>query len=138
MTSRSAFVAGAWRAQVHWVNQAWKVFCYLCTPTLFSSGSISTWRVAKRFFVEFYGFLLDNKSWCYLVFASCFHTLLAFILLVMINEYGLRQCYRFIALIYSCFALSLNQNKSNLAIIFNLRSKQALVFSHKYELSLRI
>ena len=29
---------------------------------LFTSGSISTWRVAERFFVEFFGFLFDNTS----------------------------------------------------------------------------
>ena len=54
-TPRSPLVVGAWRAQVHWVDQVWRVFCYSCTPTLFSSGSISTW--------------------CYLVFASLFPTL---------------------------------------------------------------
>ena len=36
--------------------------CYLCTPTLFSSGSISTWRGGERFFAEFFDFLLDNTS----------------------------------------------------------------------------
>ena len=39
---------------------------------LFTSGSISTWRVVERFFAEFFGFLFDNMSWCYLVFASLF------------------------------------------------------------------
>ena len=29
---------------------------------LFTSGSISTWRAAKKFFIEFFGFLLDNMS----------------------------------------------------------------------------
>ena len=28
-----------WKAQVHWVDQAWRVYCYSCIPTLFSSGS---------------------------------------------------------------------------------------------------
>ena len=39
---RSQMVVGVWRAQVHGVNWAWRVFCYLCTPTLFFSGSILT------------------------------------------------------------------------------------------------
>ena len=29
----------AQRAQVHWVDQAWRVFCYSCIPILFFSGS---------------------------------------------------------------------------------------------------
>ena len=31
--SSSQLVAGAWRAQVHGVDYAWRVFCYSCTPT---------------------------------------------------------------------------------------------------------
>ena len=63
-TLRSSLVAGAW-----------SVFCYSCTPTFFSSGSILTWRVVERFFVELFGFLFDNTSWCYLRFVSLFPTL---------------------------------------------------------------
>ena len=66
--SRSQLVAGAWRAQVHGVDWAWRVFCYLCTPNLFSNGLILTWRVVERFFTEFFDFLFDNTSQCYLVF----------------------------------------------------------------------
>ena len=73
-TPRSPLVARAWRAQVHGVDQTWRVFCYSCTPTLLSSESISTWRVTERFFVEFFGFLFDNMSRCYLVFSYLFHT----------------------------------------------------------------
>ena len=32
-TLRSTLVAEAWRAQVHWVDKVWRVFCYFCTPT---------------------------------------------------------------------------------------------------------
>ena len=31
--SLSQLVAGAWKAQVHGVDYAWRVFCYSCTPT---------------------------------------------------------------------------------------------------------
>ena len=72
---RSQLVTGAWRAQVHGVDWAWGVFCYSCTSNLFSSGSISTWRITEIFFVEFFGFLFDNTSRYYLVFASLFPTL---------------------------------------------------------------
>ena len=62
MTPRSPLIARAWRAQVHGVDLAWRVFCYSYTPTLFTSRSISTWRVAERFFAKFFGFLFDNTS----------------------------------------------------------------------------
>ena len=54
----------AWRAQVHWVDQAWRVFYYSCIPTLFSSGLLTVWRVAERFFAEDFGSLFDNTSLC--------------------------------------------------------------------------
>ena len=47
---------------------------FVCS-NLFSNGLISTRKVAERFFVEFFGFLFDNTSWRYLVFASLFPTL---------------------------------------------------------------
>ena len=72
MTLRSLLVARAQRVQVHGVDQAQRVFCYSCTLTLFSSGSILTWRIVERFFAEFFGFLFDNTSWCYFVVASLF------------------------------------------------------------------
>ena len=39
---------------------------------IFTSGLISTWRSAERFFAKFFCFLFDNTSWCYLVFVSIF------------------------------------------------------------------
>ena len=58
-------------------------------PNWLSSGSITAWRAAERFFAEFFYFLFDNTSVCYLVFAFFFPTLLAFILLLCFNECGL-------------------------------------------------
>ena len=49
----------------------------------------TAWRAAERFFTEFFGFLFENTSRCYLVFASFFPTLLTFILLLIFDEYGL-------------------------------------------------
>ena len=54
----------AWRAQLHWVDQAWRVFCCSCIPTLFFSGLLIAWRVVERFYVENFGFLFDNTSLC--------------------------------------------------------------------------
>ena len=47
------------------------------------------WKAAERFYVEYFGFLFDNTSACYIVFAFFFPTLLAFILLLCCNDYGL-------------------------------------------------
>ena len=49
---------------------------------LFISGSISTWRVAERFFAKFFSFLFDNTSWCYFVFVSLFPYSLSSIFIV--------------------------------------------------------
>ena len=91
MTQRSPLAVGAWRAQVHQVDQAWGVFCYLCTPTLFSIGSISTWRLTERIFDEFFGFLFDNTSWCYLIVASFFPYSCTLLLSFVAHVYALEQ-----------------------------------------------
>ena len=41
-------------------------------PTSFSSGLLTAWRAAKRFYAESFGFLFDNTSSVVLVFASLF------------------------------------------------------------------
>ena len=49
-----------------------------------------TWEWAsKRFYAEYFGFLFDNISMCYLVFVFFFPTLLAFILLLCYIDNGL-------------------------------------------------
>ena len=125
MTPRSPLVAGAWSAQVHRVYQVWKVFCYSYTPTLFSSGLITTWRAAERFFAEFFDFLFDNTSWCYLVVASFFPYSCALLLLFVLHVYALVQFSVYCA----SFTLVLHldsQSKINLAVIFYQGSKQLL------------
>ena len=62
----------AWRVQVHWVDQAWKVYCCSCIPTTFSSGLLTAWRAAERFYTEGFVFLFDDTSCVVLVFASLF------------------------------------------------------------------
>ena len=59
---RNLVGVGAWRAQIHWVDQAWRVFCCSCIPTTFFSGLFTTQRAAKRFYA----------SCVFLVFASLF------------------------------------------------------------------
>ena len=53
-----------WRAQVHWVDQAWRVYCCSCILTTSSSGLLIAWRAAERFYAEGFGFLFDNTSLC--------------------------------------------------------------------------
>ena len=54
----------AWRAQVHWVDQAWRVYCCSCIPTTFSSGLFTAQRAAERFYAEGFIFLFDNTLLC--------------------------------------------------------------------------
>ena len=121
ITPKSPLVAGAWRAQVHWLDQAWRVFCYSCTPILFSSGLILTWRVAERFFAEFFAFVFNNTSLCYLVVASFFLYSCALLLLDCCSCLCTRVVIGLLCFIYSCSALKISQSKNNLAIIFKIR-----------------
>ena len=50
----------------------------------------TAWRAVERFFAEFFGFLFNNTSACYLVSVFFFPTLLAFILLLCFDKYGLK------------------------------------------------
>ena len=56
---------------------------------LFSSISIYRIEGGREVFAKFFGFLFDNTSRCYFVFVFFFHTLLAFILLLIFDEYCL-------------------------------------------------
>ena len=62
----------------------------LVYPNLLSSGRFTAWRAAERFYAEYFNFLFDNISAYYLVFTFFFPTLLAFILLLCFNDYGLK------------------------------------------------
>ena len=62
---------------------------YSCILTNCLVDRFTAWRVAERFYDEYFGFLFDNIWMCYLVFAFFFLTLLAFILLLCFDEYGL-------------------------------------------------
>ena len=64
--STSQLVAGAWRARVHRVDWGWRDFCYSCTPTYSLVDQFTAWGTAKRFLIEFFGFLFDNTSRCYI------------------------------------------------------------------------
>ena len=48
-------------------------------PTTFSSGLLTAWRAAERFYAESFGFLFDNTSCVVLVFAFLFPLSLPFI-----------------------------------------------------------
>ena len=48
-------------------------------PTIFSSGLLTAWRAAERFYAKGFNFLFDNTSCVVLVFASLFPLSLPFI-----------------------------------------------------------
>ena len=58
-------------------------------PNLLSSGSIYRLEGAERFFAEFFGFLFDNTSPCYLVVASLFPFSYTLLLLCVVHIYAL-------------------------------------------------
>ena len=68
--SSSQLVARAWRGLSTWGRLGLESLLLFVYSNLFSSGSITAWRVAERFFAEFFGFLFDNTSACYL----CLHS----------------------------------------------------------------
>ena len=94
-------------------------------PNLLSSGSITTWRAAERFFVEFFNFLFDNISVCYLVFAFYFPLLLCFTFIICCSC----LCTRVVSVDCTSFTIG---GLNHLTVIFNWGSKQALVFLTHY------
>ena len=86
------------------------------------------WRATERFFTEFFGFLFDNTSWCYL----CLHlsSLLLFIsfLLLCCFKYGLEQLSCLYACVYTIPHLVLSQYKINQAVTLIWGSKQLVCF----------
>ena len=68
----------AQRAWVHWVDQAWRVFCYSCIPTIFPSGLLTAWRAVERFYAKDFNFLFDNTSLCCLCVCISLSLIFAF------------------------------------------------------------
>ena len=99
---------------------------------------VGAWRAAERFFVEFFDFLFNNTSACYLVFASFFPTLLHSILLLCCYDYELEQFVCLSTHIYTIPHLVLSQCKINRAVTFFFGSKQLLCFQHSFKLSKHI
>ena len=55
-----------------------RVYCCSCILATFSSGFLTAWSAAERFYAEGFGFLFDNTSSVVLVFASLFPLSLPF------------------------------------------------------------
>ena len=108
-TSRSPLVTEAWRAQVHWIDQIWRVFCYSCTLTyslvdrfrlggsrrgfsLSSSISSSITRLGVILYLRLSSLTLVLYFFCLLFMSSCVCT-------------GVNPV---IVLFYSCSTLSLS------------------------------
>ena len=88
-----------WRVQVHRVNQAWRVYCYSCIPTNFLVNHFTTWRAAKKFFSEFFSFLLDNTSRCYLCVCFSLPYSIHFNCYCFFINYGL-ECFANLGIAY--------------------------------------
>ena len=66
------------------------VNCYSCIPTDFLMDHFTTWRAAKRFFAEFFGFFFENTCRYYLAFASLYPLLFAFNYYFVMIKFWLR------------------------------------------------
>ena len=104
----------AWKAQVHLVDQAQRVFCCSCIPTSFSSGSLTAWRAVERFYAENFGFLFDNTSLCCLCLHLSSLNFCHLITAVVVIIFGL-DCFINSVLAYDhitnihCLIIGLNQ-----------------------------
>ena len=78
---------------------------------------LTAWRAVERFFVEFFGFLFDNTSWCYLVVAYLFPYFCALLLLFVVHVNALEWFYWFITFHLLLFRTKINESKSNRAVI---------------------
>ena len=48
----------AWRAQVHWIDQVWRVFCYSCIPNFFLQWIIDCLKGGEEIFRQGFRFPL--------------------------------------------------------------------------------
>ena len=103
-------------------------------PTTFSSGLLTAWRAAERFYAEGFSFLFDNTSSIVLVFASLF-------LLSLPSNYCCDGDYLWFRLfinsiirLCSCSAHLLFDIKLELIFLL-LGSKRSRVFHTLFELS---
>ena len=125
--SSSQLVARVWRAQVHWVDQTWRVFCYLCTPTLSSCGSITAWRAVERFFAEFFSFLLITSLGIILCLHLSSLTLVLYIYCLLFIFVHNSSFGDYVSFTLVCTQIS--QGKSNLAVILKLGLNKLVCFS---------
>ena len=61
-------------------------------PTLFSSGLLTAWRAAEKFFAEYFGFLFDNTSPGYLCVCISLPLLFLLITTMVVINFGL-ECF---------------------------------------------
>ena len=78
------------------------LFVYL---NLLSSDRFTAWRAAEKFFAQFFGFLFDNTSRCYLVFAFSLPLLLCFTFIICYSCLCTRVVINLLRFIHSCSTL---------------------------------
>ena len=128
-TLRSSLVARAWRAKVHWVDQAWRVFCYLCIPTYSLVDRFQLGGSQRGFSLS----SLVSSLITRLGVILCLHLSSLLFKLSFYCSLWLDMAQSSVIGLLRIFTLVLHfvkLSKSNLSVIFNLGSKQALVFSH--------
>ena len=86
------------------------------------------WRAAERFFNEFFGFLFDKMSRCYLCLHLSSLLLVISFLLLCCFKYGLEQLSCLYTCVYTILHLVLSQCKINQAETLIWGSKQLVCF----------
>ena len=103
-TPRSSLVAGVWRAQVHWIEQVWSVFCYLCIPTYSLVDRFRLGRSQRSFSLS----SLVSSSITRLdviLYLHLFSLTLVLYFYCLLFMFMYQSSYWFIAHIYSCSRL---------------------------------
>ena len=102
-TPRSSLVVGAWRAQVLWVNQAWRVFLISLYSNLFTSGSFRLGGLQRGFSPN----SLVSSSITRIGVILCLHfsSLTHFIFIVVCLWLWLRELFQLLHIIHSYSAL---------------------------------
>ena len=126
-TSRNPLVAKTWRAQIHWVNQAWRVFCHSCTPT---------YSLEDRFRLggSRIGFSPSSSVSSLIICLGiilCFHlsslTLVLYIYCLLFIFVHNSSFGDYVSFTLVCTQIS--QGKSNLAVILKLGLNKLVCFS---------
>ena len=89
----------AWRAQMHRLDQAWKVYCYSCIPTNFLVDHLQLGGRRRGYSLNFLVSSSITRLGVIFVFASLFPTLFLLIAAMFVINYGL-DCFSNLGIAY--------------------------------------